>query len=87
MAVWPWYGNVVLGNVYNAAEFWAMSITRRSSSTPGAINVLRWAQDVGNRPAVKRGRIVNRTNGPLNEQLHERHDARDFDTQTEDKRA
>lgn len=48
--------------------------------------MLRWAQDVGNRPAVKRGRIVNRTNGPLNEQLHERHDARDFDTQTEDKR-
>ena len=48
--------------------------------------MLRWAQDVGNRPAVKRGRIVNRTSGPLNEQLHERHDARDFDTQTEDKR-
>ena len=40
----------------------------------------------GNRPAVKRGRMVNRTNGPLDEQLHERHDARDFDTQTEDKR-
>lgn len=77
MAVWPWYGNVVLGNVYNAAEFLDAGSYK---------NVLRWAQDVGNRPAVKRGRIVNRTNGPLNEQLHERHDARDFDTQTEDKR-
>ena len=77
MAVWPWYGDVVLGNVYNAAEFLDAGSYK---------NVLRWAQDVGNRPAVKRGRIVNRTNGPLNEQLHERHDARDFDTQTEDKR-
>ena len=77
MAIWPWYGNVVLGNVYNAAEFLDAGSYK---------NVLRWAQDVGNRPAVKRGRIVNRTNGPLNEQLHERHDARDFDTQTEDKR-
>ena len=75
MAVWPWYGNVVLGNVYNAAEFLDAGSYK---------NVLRWAQDVGNRPAVKRGRIVNRTNGPLNEQLHERHDARDFDTQTEE---
>lgn len=42
--------------------------------------------EVGERPAVKRGRIVNRTNGPLNEQLHERHDASDFETNTEDKR-
>lgn len=48
--------------------------------------MLRWAQDVGKRPAVQRGRMVNRTSGPLNEQLHERHDASDFDTQTEDKR-
>ena len=77
MAIWPWYGNVVLGNVYNAAEF---------LDAGSYVNVLRWAQDVGNRPAVKRGRMVNRTNGPLDEQLHERHDARDFDTQTEDKR-
>ena len=77
MAVWPWYGNVVLGNVYNAAEFLDAGSYK---------NVLRWAQDVGNRPAVQRGRMVNRTSGPLNEQLHERHDASDFDTQTEDKR-
>lgn len=77
MAIWPWYGNVVLGHVYGAAEFL------------GAQNyqhVLRWANDVGKRPAVKRGRMVNRTNGPLEEQLHERHAASDFDNQTEDKR-
>ena len=67
MAIWPWYGNVVLGNVYNAAEFLDAGSYK---------NVLRWAQDVGNRPAVQRGRMVNRTSGPLNEQLHERHDAR-----------
>lgn len=77
MAIWPWYGNVVLGAVYNAAEFLDAGIYK---------NVLRWAQDVGNRPAVKRGRIVNRAQGPLNEQLHERHAASDFDTNTEDKR-
>ncbi|PLP19002.1 glutathione-dependent disulfide-bond oxidoreductase, partial [Klebsiella michiganensis] len=77
MAIWPWYGNVVLGNVYNAAEFLDAGSYK---------NVLRWAQDVGKRPAVQRGRMVNRTSGPLNEQLHERHDASDFDTQTEDKR-
>lgn len=50
------------------------------------ISTQRWAKEVGERPAVKRGRIVNRTNGPLNEQLHERHDASDFETNTEDKR-
>ncbi len=77
MAVWPWYGNVVLGNVYDAAEFLDAGSYK---------NVLRWANEIASRPAVKRGRIVNRTNGPLNEQLHERHDASDFDTQTEDKR-
>ncbi|EPW1770025.1 glutathione-dependent disulfide-bond oxidoreductase [Escherichia coli] len=49
-------------------------------------HVQRWAKEVGERPAVKRGRIVNRINGPLNEQLHERHDASDFETNTEDKR-
>lgn len=77
MAIWPWYGNVVLGGVYNAAEFLDAGSYK---------NVLRWAQEVGSRPAVQRGRIVNRTNGPLNEQLHERHSASDFDSQTEDKR-
>ncbi|SUQ56162.1 Uncharacterized GST-like protein yghU [Raoultella terrigena] len=77
MAIWPWYGNVVLGGVYNAAEFLDAGSYK---------NVLRWAQEVGSRPAVQRGRIVNRTNGPLYEQLHERHSASDFDNQTEDKR-
>ena len=77
MAVWPWFGNVVLGNVYDAAEFLDAGSYK---------HVQRWAKEVAARPAVKRGRIVNRTNGPLNEQLHERHDASDFDTNTEDKR-
>ena len=77
MAIWPWYGNVVLGNVYDAAEFLEASSYN---------NVLRWANDIASRPAVKRGRMVNRTFGALNEQLHERHDASDFDTQTEDQR-
>ncbi len=77
MAIWPWYGNVVLGTIYDAAEFLDASSYK---------NVLRWAKEVAERPGVKRGRIVNRTNGPLNEQLHERHDASDFDTNTEDKR-
>ncbi|WJD49699.1 glutathione-dependent disulfide-bond oxidoreductase [Enterobacter sp. PGRG2] len=77
MAIWPWYGNVVLGTIYDAAEFLDAGSYK---------NVLRWAKEVAERPAVKRGRIVNRTNGPLNEQLHERHDASDFDTNTEDKR-
>lgn len=77
MAIWPWYGNVVLGTIYDAAEFLDAGSYK---------NVLRWAKEVAERPGVKRGRIVNRTNGPLNEQLHERHDASDFDTHTEDKR-
>lgn len=77
MAIWPWFGNVVLGGVYDAAEFLDAGSYK---------HVQRWAKEVGKRPAVKRGRIVNRTNGPLNEQLHERHDASDFETNTEDKR-
>lgn len=77
MAIWPWYGNVVLGNVYNADEFLEAS---------GYKNVLRWAKEVAERPAVKRGRMVNRTFGEPGEQLHERHDASDFETNTEDKR-
>ena len=63
MAIWPWFGNVVLGGVYDAAEFLDAGSYK---------HVQRWAKEVGERPAVKRGRIVNRTNGPLNEQLHER---------------
>ncbi|MEC5318362.1 glutathione-dependent disulfide-bond oxidoreductase [Brenneria populi subsp. brevivirga] len=77
MAIWPWYGNLVQGNVYGAAEFLDAGSYK---------HVLRWAEEIGSRPAVKRGRIVNRIHGPLNEQLHERHDASDFDTNTEDKR-
>ncbi|MNV62815.1 Disulfide-bond oxidoreductase YghU [compost metagenome] len=77
IAIWPWFGNVVLGNVYNAAEFLDAGSYK---------NVQRWAKDVAERPAVKRGRIVNRTFGEPSEQLHERHAASDFDTQTEDKR-
>jgi len=77
MAIWPWYGNVVLGNVYDAAEFLDAGSYK---------NVLRWAKEIAERPGVQRGRIVNRTNGPLNEQLHERHDASDFANNTQDKR-
>lgn len=76
LRIWR-FGNVVLGGVYDAAEFLDAGSYK---------HVQRWAKEVGERPAVKRGRIVNRTNGPLNEQLHERHDASDFETNTEDKR-
>ena len=78
IAIWPWYGGLVLGRAYDAAEF----LDARSYT-----NVLRWAEQIDARPAVQRGRIVNRTNGPLNEQLHERHDAGDFATRTQDKLA
>ena len=76
MAIWPWYGGVVLGRAYDAVEFLdAGSYT----------HVQRWARQIDARPAVARGRIVNKTSGPLNEQLHERHDAGDFATRTQDK--
>ncbi|PLR35068.1 glutathione-dependent disulfide-bond oxidoreductase [Chimaeribacter californicus] len=77
IAIWPWYGSLVKGSVYNAAEFLDVS------AYP---HVLRWADEVAERPAVKRGRIVNRTWGEPSEQLHERHDASDFELRTEDKR-
>ena len=77
MAIWPWYAGVALGRVYdNAAEFLDAGSYR---------NLQRWAKQIDDRPAVKRGRIVNRTNGPLEEQLRERHDASDFETRTQDK--
>ena len=76
IAVWPWYAGVLLNRVYGAAEFLdAGSYT----------HVLRWANQIDARPAVKRGRIVNKTNGPLEDQLHERHDAGDFATRTQDR--
>lgn len=76
IAVWPWYGGLVKGWLYEAAEF--LSVQEYG-------NVLRWADAIGARPAVKRGRMVNRINGDLSEQLHERHDASDFETRTQDK--
>ena len=69
IAVWPWYGNLVLGNLYNAAEF--LDVTSYT-------HLLRWAKAIEQRPAVKRGRVVNRSFGD-GAQLHERHDASDFD--------
>ena len=76
MAIWPWYGALVRNKVYEAAEFLDVQ-------TYG--NVIRWTEEIGARDAVKRGRMVNRTSGPPEEQLHERHDAGDFETRTQDK--
>lgn len=76
IAVWPWYGGLVKGWLYEAAEFLSVQDYR---------NVLRWADAIGARPAVQRGRMVNRITGDLSEQLHERHDASDFQTHTQDK--
>lgn len=76
MAAWPWYGAIMTGAGYNAAEF---------LSTHEYKNVQRWVDQIGERPAVKRGRMVNRTFGAPGGQLRERHDASDFETRTEDK--
>ena len=76
MAIWPWYGAVVLGVVYNAGEFLSVHEYK---------NVLRWTKQIGERPAVKRGRMVNSTTGKPENQLRERHDASDFETKTHDK--
>lgn len=70
IATWPWYGNLVLGKLYDAAEFLNVSSYK---------NVLRWAKEISERPAVQRGRIVNRTWGEDWEQLPERHQASDID--------
>ena len=78
MAIWPWYGQLALGRLYSAAEF---------LDVESYTNVMRWASEIDARPAVKRGRMVNRTFGDLDMQLHERHDAGDFDTKTQDKLA
>jgi GST-like protein len=76
IAIWPWYGGVVRGEVYGVAEFLAVQ---------DYTHVMRWADAIWERPAVKRGRMVNRITGPLANQLHERHDASDFTTRTQDK--
>ncbi len=76
IAVWPWYGGLVKGWAYGAAEFLSVHEYK---------NVQRWADLVGERPAVQRGRMVNRVNGEPASQLRERHDARDFETKTQDK--
>ena len=76
MAVWPWYGTLAKGQLYGAGEF--LQVQEYS-------NVLRWTDEIARRPAVKRGRKVNRTWGDPASQLHERHDAGDFDTRTQDK--
>lgn len=73
MAIFPWYGVLCLGKLYGAAEFLDVKSYE---------HVLRWAHEVGNRPAVKRGRMVNRTHGDESTQLRERHDASDFDGRT-----
>lgn len=76
MAIWPWYGQLCLGRLYSAAEFLDVQSYE---------HVMRWATAIDARPAVQRGRMVNRTFGEPETQLHERHDAGDFDTQTQDK--
>ena len=78
MAAWPWYGALALGQLYDAAEF--LQVHEYT-------HVLRWAEQIAKRPAVQRGRMVNRTWGDPASQLHERHDASDFDTRTHDKLA
>jgi GST-like protein len=76
MAIWPWYGALVRNEVYEAAEF----LDARSY-----VHLNRWTEQVGAREAVRRGRMVNRRSGPLDQQLHERHDASDFELRTADK--
>jgi GST-like protein len=76
MAIFPWYGNLALGRQYNAGDFLDVASYK---------NVVAWAEKLDARPAVKRGRMVNRTSGEPHEQLRERHDASDFDTKTQDK--
>lgn len=76
IANWPWYGQLVLGRLYDAGEF--LQVQEYT-------HVQRWAREIDARPAVQRGRMVNRTFGEPEMQLHERHSASDFETQTQDK--
>jgi GST-like protein len=76
MAIFPWYGQLAKGMVYGAGEFLSVQDYK---------NVQRWTDAILARPAVQRGRMVNRTSGDPSGQLHERHDASDFLTKTQDK--
>ncbi|MEK8051892.1 glutathione-dependent disulfide-bond oxidoreductase [Ideonella sp. DXS22W] len=76
MAIWPWYGALAKGQLYGAGEF--LSVHEYT-------HVIRWADQIAARPAVQRGRIVNRTQGQPSAQLRERHDASDFQLRTQDK--
>ena len=76
IAIWPWYGGLAKGLLYGAGEFLAVQ---------EYANLQRWTNAIAQRPAVQRGRMVNRTWGELSSQLHERHDASDFATKTQDK--
>ena len=76
IAIWPWYGALAKGLIYEAGEFLQVQEYR---------NVQRWTDQLAARPAVKRGRMVNRVMGDPASQLHERHDASDFETRTQDK--
>ena len=76
MAVWPWYGGMAKGLLYEGGAFLQVQEYK---------NLIRWTDEIGERPAVKRGRMVNRPFGDPASQLHERHEASDFDTKTQDK--
>lgn len=76
IAIWPWYGALMLNRLYDAAEF--LNVTSYK-------NLMRWAKEIDSRPAVKRGVMVNKTWGELSTQLHERHEASDFINKTQDK--
>src|SRR6478735_6120511 len=76
IATWPWYGALAKGLVYGAGEFLSVHEYK---------NVQRWTDAIAKRPAVKRGRMVNRISGDPANQLHERHEASDFETKTQDK--
>jgi GST-like protein len=76
IAAWPWYAGLTRGWLYEAAEFLQVQEYK---------NVARWVNAIAERPAVRRGRMVNRVTGDASSQLHDRHDARDFETRTQDK--
>ena len=76
IAIWPWYGALIENKVSDAAEF---------LQTHTYTNLVRWTQEISQRSAVKRGVMVNRAWGELDEQLHERHDASDFEFKTQNK--